>query len=155
MRSWSSEGVRLWSFNIILAFVKSLQCNSTAPYSTVDQCLLKGTNPSTSLRKDRASRLSVDHNCGIRVHSRLAKRYCRRFSYAKSHSGHWCGGPRRRGRANHLATMADLHRAGRYDRMSDDVLTLTGKRPLSLQEFVRKNAATFTASTKDATQANA
>jgi len=47
--------------------------------------------------------------------------------------------------------MADLHRAGRYDRMSDDVLTLTGKRPLSLQEFVRKNAATFTASTKDAT----
>jgi hypothetical protein len=28
---------------------------------------------------------------------------------------------------NHLATMADLHRAGRYDRMSDDVLTLTGQ----------------------------
>jgi uncharacterized protein YbjT (DUF2867 family) len=45
---------------------------------------------------------------------------------------------------NHLATMADLHRAGRYDRMSDDVLTLTGQGPLSLQEFVRKNAATFT-----------
>jgi hypothetical protein len=51
---------------------------------------------------------------------------------------------------NHLATMADLHRAGRYDRMSDDVLTLTGQVPLSLQEFVRKNAATFTASTKQA-----
>ena len=46
---------------------------------------------------------------------------------------------------NHLATMADLHRAGRYDRMSDDVLTLTGQGPLSLQEFVRKNAAKFTA----------
>jgi NAD(P)-dependent dehydrogenase (short-subunit alcohol dehydrogenase family) len=44
---------------------------------------------------------------------------------------------------NHLATMADLHCAGRYDRMSDDVLTLTGQEPLSLQEFVRKNAATF------------
>jgi len=28
---------------------------------------------------------------------------------------------------NHLATMADLHRAGRYDRMSGDVLTLTGQ----------------------------
>src|SRR3989449_3943264 len=28
---------------------------------------------------------------------------------------------------HHLATMADLHRAGRYDRMSDDVLTLTGQ----------------------------
>jgi uncharacterized protein YbjT (DUF2867 family) len=49
---------------------------------------------------------------------------------------------------NHLATMADLHRAGRFDRMSDDVLTLTGKGPLSVQEFVRKNAATFTTSAK-------
>jgi hypothetical protein len=46
---------------------------------------------------------------------------------------------------NHLATMADLHRAGRFDRMSDDVRTLTGQGPLSVQEFVRKNAATFTA----------
>jgi hypothetical protein len=45
---------------------------------------------------------------------------------------------------NHLATMADLHRAGRYDRMSDDVRTLTGHGPLSVQDFVRKNAATFT-----------
>jgi hypothetical protein len=26
---------------------------------------------------------------------------------------------------NHLATMAELHRAGSYDRMSSDVLTLT------------------------------
>jgi uncharacterized protein YbjT (DUF2867 family) len=51
---------------------------------------------------------------------------------------------------NHLATMADLHRAGRYDRLSDDVLTLTGQGPLSLQEFVRKHAATFTESAKEA-----
>ena len=51
---------------------------------------------------------------------------------------------------NHLVTMADLHRAGRYDRMSDDVLTLTGRGPLSVQEFIRKNAATFTASTREA-----
>jgi uncharacterized protein YbjT (DUF2867 family) len=49
---------------------------------------------------------------------------------------------------NHLATMADLHRAGRYDRMSDDVVKLTGQGPLSVQDFVRKNAATFTASAK-------
>jgi hypothetical protein len=34
--------------------------------------------------------------------------------------------------------------------MSDDVLTLSGKRPLSMQEFVRKNASAFTASTKAA-----
>ncbi|MCI0332145.1 MAG: NAD(P)H-binding protein [Planctomycetes bacterium] len=49
---------------------------------------------------------------------------------------------------NHLATMADLHCAGRYDRMSDDVMTLTGQVPLSVQHFVRKNAATFTPSAK-------
>jgi uncharacterized protein YbjT (DUF2867 family) len=47
--------------------------------------------------------------------------------------------------AHHLATMADLHRAGRYDRMSDDVFTLTGQGPLSMQDFVRKNAVAFNA----------
>ena len=47
---------------------------------------------------------------------------------------------------NHLATMADLHRAGRYDRMSDDVLNLTGRAPVSVQDFVRKNASIFTPS---------
>ena len=46
--------------------------------------------------------------------------------------------------------MADLHRAGRYDRMSDDVLTLTGRGPMSVQEFVRENAATFTAPADEA-----
>jgi uncharacterized protein YbjT (DUF2867 family) len=51
---------------------------------------------------------------------------------------------------NHLATMADLHRAGGYDRMSDDVLRLTGQRPLGVQEFVRANAANFTASARSA-----
>jgi len=49
---------------------------------------------------------------------------------------------------NHLTTMADLHRAGRFNRMSDEVLMLTGQPPLSVQEFVRKNAAAFTASAK-------
>jgi hypothetical protein len=44
--------------------------------------------------------------------------------------------------------MADLHGAGRYDRTSEDVLTLTGQPSLSVQEFVKKNAATFTARAK-------
>lgn len=47
---------------------------------------------------------------------------------------------------NHLATMADLHRAGRYDRMSEDVRTLTGRAPMAVQDFVRKNAVAFAAS---------
>jgi uncharacterized protein YbjT (DUF2867 family) len=51
---------------------------------------------------------------------------------------------------NHLAALCDLHRAGRFDRTSDDVRTLTGQGPLSVQEFVRKNAATFTPSAKAA-----
>ncbi|HET6266356.1 MAG TPA: NAD(P)H-binding protein [Acidobacteriota bacterium] len=51
---------------------------------------------------------------------------------------------------NHLATMADLHRAGRFDRMSEDVRTLTGQAPISVQDFVRKNAPTFTPSSKKA-----
>ena len=56
----------------------------------------------------------------------------------------WREGLLHRGLPTHLATMADLHRAGRYDRRSDDVFALTGQTPLSMQEFVRKNAATFT-----------
>ena len=45
--------------------------------------------------------------------------------------------------------MADLHRAGRYDRMSDDVRTLTGQgQQVRLQDFVRKNAAEIHPSAK-------
>jgi hypothetical protein len=51
---------------------------------------------------------------------------------------------------NHLTAMADLHRAGRFGRTSDDVLTLTGQGPLSVQEVVRKNAAIFTAAARAA-----
>jgi hypothetical protein len=42
--------------------------------------------------------------------------------------------------------MADLHRAGRYDRRSDDVLTLTGQAPMTVREFVERNVAAFTSS---------
>lgn len=51
---------------------------------------------------------------------------------------------------HHLATVADLHRAGRYDRMSGDVFTLTGQTPISVQEFVRKNESAFSPSAKAA-----
>src|SRR5262245_29044213 len=65
----------------------------------------------------------------------------------------WREGLLRRGLAvhlvNHLATMADLHRAGRYDRLSNDVLALTRQSPLSVRDFVRKNSAAFTAVTNE------
>lgn len=44
----------------------------------------------------------------------------------------------------HLATMAELHARGRYDRMTDDLFTLTGQRPTSMHDFVRLHAAEFT-----------
>src|SRR2546422_4317253 len=47
---------------------------------------------------------------------------------------------------NHLATMADSDAPGRTRRMPAEVPPLTGQRPLSVQESVRKNATTFTAS---------
>jgi hypothetical protein len=36
----------------------------------------------------------------------------------------------------HIATMAQLHRANRYDRVTVDVERITGKRPLTVEEFV-------------------
>jgi uncharacterized protein YbjT (DUF2867 family) len=45
---------------------------------------------------------------------------------------------------NHLAVMAELHAQGRYDRMTDDLFKLTGKKPTSMHEFVKLHAAEFT-----------
>ena len=45
---------------------------------------------------------------------------------------------------DHLVAMADLHMQGRYDRMTDDLLELTGERPIRMSDFVRLHAAEFT-----------
>ncbi len=78
----------------------------------------------------------------------------RKITFQDIQVGPWRDGLLERGLplhlVEHLVTMADLHRAGRYDRMSDDVRMLTGLEPLSVQDFVRKNAARFTASAKAA-----
>jgi uncharacterized protein YbjT (DUF2867 family) len=44
---------------------------------------------------------------------------------------------------NHLSAMADLHRAGRYDRQSDDVLKLAGRPATSVHDFVQRNEKAF------------
>jgi len=46
--------------------------------------------------------------------------------------------------ASHLAVMADLHKQGSYDRMTDDLFQLIGKAPVSMQEFVKHHATAFT-----------
>ena len=88
------------------------------------------------------------------MHRSIRRRLAARSAFRTFRSRPWRDGLLERGLpvhlVNHLATMADLHRAGRYDRMSDDVRTLTGQGPLSVQEIVRKHAATFTASAKEA-----
>jgi uncharacterized protein YbjT (DUF2867 family) len=43
----------------------------------------------------------------------------------------------------HLVTMAGLNRAGRYDRLADDVERVTGRRPMSVREFVSLHADEF------------
>jgi uncharacterized protein YbjT (DUF2867 family) len=45
----------------------------------------------------------------------------------------------------HVTAMAQLNREGRYDRLTDDVARITGIAPMSLREFVQKNAADFNA----------
>jgi len=43
----------------------------------------------------------------------------------------------------HLITMAELHRAGRYDRLADGVERVTGRPPMSVREFVSLYADEF------------
>lgn len=44
----------------------------------------------------------------------------------------------------HVTAMAELNRQGRYDRMTDAVLRLTGQSPVSVGAFVKQHAARFT-----------
>ena len=43
----------------------------------------------------------------------------------------------------HLLTMAELHRAGRYDRLADGVERVTGRPAMSIREFVSLHADAF------------
>ena len=45
---------------------------------------------------------------------------------------------------NHLSVMTELNKQGRYDRMTDDLLKLTGEQPTSMRDFVKRHAAAFT-----------
>jgi len=43
----------------------------------------------------------------------------------------------------HIVTMGELHRAGRYDRLTDDVNRITGQSPMSVRDFVSLHADEF------------
>jgi hypothetical protein len=44
---------------------------------------------------------------------------------------------------DHLVTMGELHRAGRYDRLTDGVERVTGRPAMSVREFVSLHADEF------------
>jgi uncharacterized protein YbjT (DUF2867 family) len=44
----------------------------------------------------------------------------------------------------HMVVMAQLHRDGRYDRMTDTFRELVGREPISTAEFARRHAVAFT-----------
>jgi hypothetical protein len=44
---------------------------------------------------------------------------------------------------HHLVTMAELNRAGRYDRMTDSVERVTGRPAMSVREFASLRAEEF------------
>lgn len=46
---------------------------------------------------------------------------------------------------NHLSTMTELHRAGRYARMTDEFYRLTGQEPMTLRAFVKRHSEYFQA----------
>jgi len=43
----------------------------------------------------------------------------------------------------HLVTLAELNRAGRFDRMADGVARVTGQPPMSVRDFVSLHADEF------------
>jgi NAD(P)H dehydrogenase (quinone) len=45
--------------------------------------------------------------------------------------------------SNHLATMALRHAENRYDRLTHDVETITGMKPMAIEDWVRAHARTF------------
>jgi NAD(P)H dehydrogenase (quinone) len=45
--------------------------------------------------------------------------------------------------AQHVVTMGELHRAGRYDRLADGVERVTSRPPMSVREFVTTHAKEF------------
>jgi uncharacterized protein YbjT (DUF2867 family) len=52
--------------------------------------------------------------------------------------------------AHHFVTMARLHRADRYDRLTHDVEAITGQPATSVRDFVAQNARLFAASPRTA-----
>ena len=71
----------------------------------------------------------------------------RKITYRDIAPDDWERGLRKQGFADHLLrhllTMGELHRAGRYDRMTDQVERVTGGKPMGVQEYLSLHADQF------------
>jgi uncharacterized protein YbjT (DUF2867 family) len=71
----------------------------------------------------------------------------RRVTYADIPPADWEVGLKKAGvtehLAHHLVTMAELNRAGRYDRSTDGIQRILGKPPMGIREFVSIHADEF------------
>jgi uncharacterized protein YbjT (DUF2867 family) len=71
----------------------------------------------------------------------------REITYADAPADDWEHGLKKLGLPDHLtrhlATMGELHRAGRYDRLTDGVQRVTGHAATSVREFVEGHADVF------------
>jgi uncharacterized protein YbjT (DUF2867 family) len=71
----------------------------------------------------------------------------REVTYFDAPPGEWEQGLKKQGVSDHLTkhlvTMGELHRAGRYDRQAEGVTQVTGRPPMSVQEFVSLYADQF------------
>ncbi len=68
----------------------------------------------------------------------------REITYSDIPPAEWEAGLKRAGLpeyvTQHIVTMGELHRAGRYDRLADGVKRVTGRPATSVREFVSLNA---------------
>ena len=72
----------------------------------------------------------------------------RKIRYRDAPTSEWNEKLRAAGLSEHvvhqLTVMTELHKQGRYDRMSEDYLKLTGEMPTSMADFVKLHAAELT-----------
>jgi uncharacterized protein YbjT (DUF2867 family) len=117
---------------------------STADVARVVAAVLADPGPHLGRIYELTGPRSQDMNGVAREYSEALNR---EITYSDIPPGDWERGLKKAGLpehlTEHLVTMAELNRAGRYDRMVDGVERLTGRPPMSVREFVSLHADEF------------
>ena len=127
-----------------------LGASKTSPVSSVDvaravAAILDDPAPHIGHIYDLTGPESADLDHYARVFSEALGRTIR---YRDAPTSEWSEKLRAAGLpkhvVHHLTVMTELHKQGRYDRMSEDYCKLTGETPTSMADFVKLHAAEFT-----------